>query len=405
MKTNKLQKNILSGWRQLKLVDIFEFKNGLNKEKKFFGQGTPIVNYMDINRGGGFYLGDIKGRVKVNKSEIERFSVRRGDVFFTRTSETLDEIGYSAVALDDFKETVFSGFILRARQKGELLFPQYAKYCFRTQKIRQEIKEKSSYTTRALTSGALLNHVNLLLPSLSEQKRIVSVLETWDRVIKKLEKKVELKKNIKKGLMQGLLTGKLRLPGFSEPWNYIKIKDLAELVKGDKSKGGENGYLEIGDVNISSKNYNIVGKEKLTVPGAIKVPLGTLLISTVRPTRGAITIVKENIFVSSAFCKLKINDLFIYFIVNSETFLNYLGDNSGGGTYPTCKDEDILEYEFLAPVSQRERIAVADILKKAEQEIEVSMQKINYLKDQKKYLLNNLITGAIRTPETMKIKS
>ena len=152
---------------------------------------------MDINRGGGLYEDNIHGRVDVNKSELDRFNVKKGDVFFTRTSETLEEIGFSAVALDDFQDTVFSGFVLRARPKGQLLIPNFAQYCFKAQTARKEIMEKSSYTTRALTSGTLLNHVNIALPPSPEQNRIVAVLEAWDRAIEKLKKKIEIKKQVK----------------------------------------------------------------------------------------------------------------------------------------------------------------------------------------------------------------
>ena len=81
MKTQSTQKNIPDGWRTVKLVDIFDFKNGLNKEKKYFGQGTPIINYMDINRGGGLRMKNIRGKVEVNKSELARFGVKKGEFF------------------------------------------------------------------------------------------------------------------------------------------------------------------------------------------------------------------------------------------------------------------------------------------------------------------------------------
>lgn len=84
MKTNPTQKNIPDGWQALKLASVFEFKNGLNKEKKYFGHGTPIINYVDVYRGAGLYVSSVLGRVDVNKSELERFNVKKGDVFFTR---------------------------------------------------------------------------------------------------------------------------------------------------------------------------------------------------------------------------------------------------------------------------------------------------------------------------------
>ena len=96
-------------------------------------------------------------------------------------------------------------------------------YCFKAQSARKEIMEKSSYTTRALTSSSLLNHVNINLPSISEQNRIVGVLETWDGTIEKLVEKIGVKKDIKKGLMQDLLTGKTRLPRFRDKWPDVKF--------------------------------------------------------------------------------------------------------------------------------------------------------------------------------------
>lgn len=404
MKNNKVQNNIPIGWQQVKLGDIGEFKNGVNKSKEKFGHGSPFVNLMDI-----FGYPSIRnkrfGLVEVNSSEIKNYNLKKGDILFVRSSVKPNGVGLATLIEEDLINTVFSGFIIRYRTDESIIYHGFKKYAFQNSIFRSKLIACSSISANTNINQEALNKLIVFLPSLQEQNRIVSVLETWDKAIEKLTKKIEFKKNIKKCLMQRLLTGKLRLSGFSKPWSHIKIRDLAGLVKGDKSKGGDNGYLEIGDVDINSKSYNIIGKEKLTVPGAIKVPCGTLLISTVRPTRGAITITKESIFVSSAFCKLKIDNFFTYFIVNSETFLNYLGDNSGGGTYPTCKNEDVLEYEFLAPAVVEERIAIANILKTAEQEVEVLEHKLNCFKQQKTYLLNNLIIGAIRTPETMKIKS
>ena len=81
------------------LKDLFIFKNGLNKAKDFFGYGTPIVNYMDVFGSRGLYANELKGRVSLRREELKAFNVRKGDVFFTRTSETADEVGISSAAL------------------------------------------------------------------------------------------------------------------------------------------------------------------------------------------------------------------------------------------------------------------------------------------------------------------
>ena len=88
-------------WKQASLGDFFTFKNGLNKAKEFFGFGTPIVNYMDVYNGPKIRASHVEGRVSLSVDEIKNFDVRRGDVLFTRTSETPEEVGMAAVMLDE----------------------------------------------------------------------------------------------------------------------------------------------------------------------------------------------------------------------------------------------------------------------------------------------------------------
>lgn len=106
-------------WPVFNIGDILDFKNGLNKGKEFFGCGTPIVNYTDVYHNSGLKQKDIQGKVTLSKEEVRRFEVRKNDVFFTRTSETPDEVGLSAVLLEDIPDCVFSGFVLRGRPKND----------------------------------------------------------------------------------------------------------------------------------------------------------------------------------------------------------------------------------------------------------------------------------------------
>ena len=194
-------KEFCGEWDEKRLGDVYEFKNGLNKEKEFFGKGIPIVNYMDVNKNTHLYKNTIKGRVQLTKKEIENYSAKKGDLFFTRTSETIDEIGYTAVLLDDIEDAVFSGFILRARPKNELIDFKFSGYCFMTREVRKEIIKKSSMTTRALTSGTSLKQVVFYLPSLPEQTKIAHFLCTVDDKIQNQEDKITHLENIKKGFM------------------------------------------------------------------------------------------------------------------------------------------------------------------------------------------------------------
>ena len=168
--------------KMVKIGDLFEFKNGINKDKGSFGKGTPIINYVNVYKKNKIYFEDLKGLVEVSDDELVRYSVKRGDVFFTRTSETIEEIEYTSVLLENIENCVFSGFLLRARPITDLLLPEYCAYCFSTSNTRNAIIKKSTYTTRTLTNGTTLSQIEIPLPPLEVQKRIVEVLDNFEKI-------------------------------------------------------------------------------------------------------------------------------------------------------------------------------------------------------------------------------
>ena len=192
------------------LGELFVFKNGLNKGKEFFGSGTPIVNYTDVYKNKKILSNVLKGKVRVSTEEIERYGVQRGDVFFTRTSETQEEIGKTSVLLDEVKNGVFSGFVLRARPITKLLLPEYCAYCFESTAFRRDIVRYSTYTTRALTNGNTLSKLKIPVPSLEIQSRIVQVLDNFDMVCNDLNiglpKEIELRQKQYEYFREKLLT-------------------------------------------------------------------------------------------------------------------------------------------------------------------------------------------------------
>lgn len=210
--TGKRRLSGFSGeWEIKTLGELFTFKNGLNKGKEYFGYGTPIVNYMDVFGNSSICSDSLKGRVSVTKTELLNFDVQTGDVFFTRTSETTEEIGIAAVILGDPIDTVFSGFILRGRPINDSLCDSYKAYCFQSIEIRKQIISKASYTTRALTNGKLLSSVKIQVPSKTEQTAIAMNLSDMDADIATMEQKLEKTRMLKQGMMQELLTGRIRL--------------------------------------------------------------------------------------------------------------------------------------------------------------------------------------------------
>jgi len=166
----------------LSVGELFEFKNGLNKGKEFFGKGSPIVNFTDVFNNRWMTKETLKGLVEVTDKEKELYGAKKNDVFFTRTSETQEEIGMTSVLLDDIEGCVFSGFVLRARPKTDLLLPKFCSYYFSSYSMRKDIVRYSTFTTRALTSGSKLSKLMFPLPPLAEQERIVAILDRFDKL-------------------------------------------------------------------------------------------------------------------------------------------------------------------------------------------------------------------------------
>ena len=175
-----------AGIMTMTLGQLFVFKNGLNKGKEYFGSGSPIVNFTDVYNHNRLLKSTIKGTVNITESEFDRFNVKKGDVFFTRTSETQEDIGRTSVLTEDIPNCVFSGFILRARPQTNLLLPEYCSYCFASSEMRKKIVQQSTYTTRALTSGTNLSKVTLEVPPITEQKKIVSILDKFEHLCNNL---------------------------------------------------------------------------------------------------------------------------------------------------------------------------------------------------------------------------
>lgn len=169
------------------LGEIFSFKNGLNKGKDYFGKGKLIIMFSNVFNSRYIDSTMLKNRVDINNNELERINANKGDVFFTRTSETKEDVGYASVLLEDIKECTFAGFLIRARPILNVFIPEYCKYCFSTQKVRESIVCRSSFTTRASLTGNGLGKVEIPIPPKQTQSRIVSILDQFEASIANLE--------------------------------------------------------------------------------------------------------------------------------------------------------------------------------------------------------------------------
>jgi type I restriction enzyme S subunit len=234
-----------------------------------------------------------------------------------------------------------------------------------------------------------VSRYHILVPPLPEQKRIAEVLGCWDEGIEKLEKIITLKEQQKKGLMQRLLTGKTRLRGFSEPWKEVKLGDICNIIKGKQ--------LNVADM-IEYAKYPALngGVSPSGYTDDWNTEANTITISEGGNSCGYVNFMKER-FWSGGHCyslqNLKIDKIFLYqMLKNKENEIMGLRVGSG---LPNIQMGSLNIFKITAP-DELEQSAIASILSTADDEISQLKQKLFLFKQQKKWLMQQLLTGKKR---------
>ena len=197
-------------WEETKLGNIGVFKTSsvdkiIQKDECI----VNLVNYMDVYRNTHINSNLKLSQTSASNREIENLSLAKGDVLFTPSSETPDDIGHSAVILSDMPNTLFSYHLVRFRLniKNDIVFLGYV---FNQDKILKQFARLSQGITRYTLSISDFQNVFINFPNLKEQQKIAEVLTACDDEINLLNLKLENLKKQKQGLMQKLLKGEIR---------------------------------------------------------------------------------------------------------------------------------------------------------------------------------------------------
>ena len=248
------------------------------------------------------------------------------------------------------------------------------------------------------------------VPPLSEQEKIAEILGAWDLAIEKLTALIEQKKLLKKGLMQRLLTGKQRLPGFSDPWKKVKLGELfsKSLLKNKEAKTLPILTNSAAQGIILQDEYfdrEIVTKENIS--NYYCVENGDFIYNPRISKKAPAGPIKRNHFQEKG-C---ISPLYTIFKINQENYASFyeMYFESNLWVYEAYKvanygvrsdrmnitDEDFFDIKLPYPPLSEQK-AIADILSKADEEIDLLTRKLSALKEQKTGLMQQLLTGKIR---------
>lgn len=232
---------IPDNWKIIPLGKFCSFQNGISESGDFFTSGTPFVGYGDVYRHIELPI-KVNGKAQANKKQQELFSVQKDDIFFTRTSENLEEIGMAAVCSHTIDKAVFSGFLIRCRQKEKYVIANYMKYYLQIPAVRNHFSSNVNIVIRASLSQNLLKTLSIVIPPENEQREIASYLDLkhteFEKVIEITTKEIEELNELKNTLISDVVTGKIDVRNIEIP-AYEHVED----VVGD----GEENAEELAD--------------------------------------------------------------------------------------------------------------------------------------------------------------
>lgn len=261
-----------------------------------------------------------------------------------------------------------------------------------------------------------LKKLKLLLPPLSEQKKIAEILSCWDDGIEKLSALIDKKKLQKKALMQQLLTGKHRLKGFSKPWEEVKLGKIGTISSAGVDKKiveGESLVKLLNYMDIYKKDFLYTDDASMIVSAPERqikncdLKKGDIFFTPSSETRDDIAhsaVVMEDILdgvYSYHIIRLRpttpINLKFSAYAFKTDMFYQqaYAWCAGSGQRYVLSQD-DFRNIKVYIPTDILEQQAIADVLSKEDEEIELLQNKLNAFKEQKKGLMQQLLTGKIR---------
>jgi len=410
-------------WKETTLGTIGTFSKGRGISKSEAHSGKiPCVRYGEIYTAHNDYVKSYYSHISGEVAATSRL-LRKGELLFAGSGETKEEIGKCVAFIDDCE--AYAGgdiIVLTPYSDNDSLF---LGYYLNSRKVAEQKTSRGQGDAIVHISASSLAEIEILLPSLPEQRAIAAVLSDADAYIAALEKLIAKKRNIKKGAMQELLTGKRRLPGFEGEWVEKSLDDLFDFFGGlsasraDLSSKGYP-YLHYGDIHGSTKTFIDV-----CVDGSIprldvdlnKVSNTSLLndgdvvfVDASEDNEGASRhIVVRNYarkpFISglhTIVAKAKTNELYNRFrefcfqtaAVKSQ-FKYYAVGTKVTGVSKTTIGKVILSF----PQSKSEQTAIAAILSDMDAEIDALTAKLNKLRNIKQGMMSELLTGHIRLIE------
>lgn len=307
----------MSEWKRYKLSDLYEMSSGISSTKEQAGHGSPFLSFSVVFN--NYFLPDsLIDLMDTTDGDKQKYSINEGDIFLTRTSETVDELAMSSVALKDYPEASFSGFLKRLRPVDKrIVYPKFMAFYLRSPLFRRTIINNTVMTLRASFNEAMFSYLEIMLPDFDTQKKIGDFLyslekkkQTNNQINQELEAMakslydywfVQFDFPDQNGKPYKSSGGKMVYhPGLKreipEGWGVEKLGDIANITMGQSPKG--TSYNEVGEGILFFQGSTDFGwrfpvaRQYTTEPSriaeeddillSVRAPVGTLNITDTR---------------------------------------------------------------------------------------------------------------------------
>lgn len=356
----------MSKWKNVKLGELYEVHNGLSKGRQFFGSGYPFLTFSNVFNN-WFLPKELDSLVQSSDKEREAYSIKKGDVFITRTSETMDELGMSSVALRDYPDATYNGFTKRLRPITDDVIPEYIGYYLRSPKFRGKFMAFSTMTTRAsLANGDLLG-MEVELPTKEEQHRIASILSRYDSLIENYQKQIKLLEEAAQRLYKEWFVD-LHFPGHEntkivdgipEGWEKKPVKTIIELQSGYAFKSSafmEDGIYKIVTIKnvkdgaFDGENVSKIASIPEKMPKHCILEDGDILLSLTGNVGRVCIVVGKNYLLNQRVAKLKsIFKAYTYCLFRSRDMFIDVNNLANGAAQQNVSPIKIGEMKILIP--------------------------------------------------------
>lgn len=267
MKNNHIPEIRFSGfvdpWKQYNLGKNGSTYTGLSgKNKDDFGHGEArFITYMNVFSN-PIIEPDMTENVEIDYSQNE---VRAGDVFFTTSSETPEEVGMSSVLTQNLPNTYLNSFCFAYRPRFEF-DKYYLAYLLRSKRIRKQMFLLAQGISRYNISKTKVMEINVEMPSLKEQEKIGNFFAELEKNIVLNKHKYNKLVALKKSLLDKMFpkdnenSPEIRVSGFIDSWEQCKVKDICTIGTGesntqDQSSDGLYPFYIRSDVPVRSNKY------------------------------------------------------------------------------------------------------------------------------------------------------